>query len=441
MGARLHVRAGCLVGMHRAFISLYLLIVASVVAVGWGLDELWSYVSPDEVVTQQEKDLITLIAANVNNQSQSNGPEYEGSDFDLGIAAEIKMYSLDDFANSSLKDEIEQGDVTAVNARHGDKKLYKLIDGGRTVLEVTFPPVSPGASFINQLLIVVFYAAIALAVFFWVWPLSRDLRKLEIHTKWVGKDDVPAELHFSHASPVFDLANAFNNMSRRIKALLASYQEMTNAVSHELRTPLARMKFGLEIAEQTQDVARLKKQIGGLKEDVSEMESLVGELLTYAGFEQGNQKLSFQSGDLSALLEQLIDRLSKTGRLIEFHVEDKLDGSLVRCEWHLMERAIFNVLQNAVRFAEQKVDIFIDATEKEYRLVVDDDGPGIPEEDRLRVLQSFVRLNNQVNSEKRGFGLGLAIVNRILSWHQGRVCIEASPAGGARLILRWPTES
>lgn len=104
-----------------------------------------------------------------------------------------------------------------------------------------------------------------------------------------------------------------------------------------------------------------------------------------------------------------------------------------------MELALSNLLANALRYARQKVNVTIAREKDQYRLVVEDDGEGIPEGDRQAIFRAFTRLDTSRNRDTGGFGLGLAIVARIAALHRGRVVAEASTTlGGAKLALEWP---
>lgn len=425
--------------MKRAFFSLYVLIVVSVITVGWGLDKLLQLYTPAPSVTQTEVDLLTLVEAQLVQRSQSE-LALAVTELNTRLQAEVVLFSADDLAASRLAESINLGQIVAVNNEQGDRILYRQWPGSGLIISVKRPATEQIRPLLYDLLLIVFYGSIALVVFFWVWPLSRDLRKLEKQTRLIGKDQLPEQLHIHQSSTVYDLAQAFNRMAQRVRNLLASHKEMTYAVSHELRTPLARMKFGLEMANHMRDPERVQEHLRGVRADVTEMDQLINQLLAYAGFEQTEQKLNLQSGDFRPLVDELIQRITTTAseRPLEFIVYDHLMGQPVLCEWHLMERALLNLLQNAQRFALSQVAISMESKGGQFVITVDDDGPGIPMEERERVLQSFVRLANHSNAQNRGFGLGLAIVKRIAIWHNGSVIVTSAPLGGARFILSWP---
>jgi signal transduction histidine kinase len=214
---------------------------------------------------------------------------------------------------------------------------------------------------------------------------------------------------------------------------------MTHAVSHELRTPLARMKFALEMANNRDDSTLIKEQLSGLRADVEEMDQLVNQLLSYARLDQSLPTLMQTSGDMHGMAEEIARRLL-TGAPTEKHIRilpaAPLDDFL--CDWPLMERALLNLMQNALRYCHSEVAVTLEATPEHYRILVDDDGPGVPPEDRERIFNSFTRLRQTPETQGAGFGLGLAIVRRVIHWHRGSARVEQSPVGGARFVLEWP---
>jgi two-component system sensor histidine kinase RstB len=113
------------------------------------------------------------------------------------------------------------------------------------------------------------------------------------------------------------------------------------------------------------------------------------------------------------------------------------DAHQVNCDVHLIEAVLKNLLYNASRYARRSIRVTFSAREGLNQLLVDDDGPGIPEQDRKRAFESFVQLDRSRN-KKTGFGLGLAIVKRAIEWHGGSVSISESPQGGARFSATWP---
>lgn len=438
--------------MNRPFTYLYILIVASVIFLGLFINTLWRWYIPDPVDTFElpffsaveqmyDADSPTPLVESKLTQliAQLNSDHARGK-----IAHYFEIVSIDDFANSKIYQSLLAGEPVYLEMNDGSLVGYKRIAHSSAVLVIKtdFPETRNPITY--HLSILFFYLAIALVVYFWVWPLSRDLQRLQIQAYNIGKDGAPKKIEIGKRSAVYPLARAFNKMSKRIKELVSSYKDMTYAVSHELRTPLARMKFALEMLQEskTGNQEQFIRQVGDIKKDVADMDNLINQLLNYAGFEKETGDLDMQEGDLVEMLAAHIDLYKSQHPELHFTFDAEVSPCNVYCEWNLMERAVHNLLQNATRYARKNivVHVYIEKTSPEQRVCiqVEDDGVGIPVNERKRVFSAFVRLRNGANVEKSGFGLGLSIVQRVMQWHDGRASVDASPLGGARFTLRWP---
>jgi signal transduction histidine kinase len=445
--------------MNRAFISLYFFIVASVVLIGWGLNQFWESVAPEQEPTAEIHALFQLIEdeliekqlteQDVLRQQAQPDPGYTSAAQQLGkqLNITLELLPLDDLAQSAAMHELRAGKILAASS-NGNIIWYKRLAQTDQVVMLSVPVSDDRESPFYRLLLVVFYLAIALAIYVWVWPLSRDSKKLEVQTRALGKDGVPETLKISPTSTLYPLAQAFNHMAQRLRELIASHREMTNAVSHELRTPLARMKFALAMIEEAQLDEKSRRQLRSLEQDIAEMESLISALLAYAGFEQKTQQLSQSSGHMRDLLDELQLRFARHNqRQVQLEICDTTDNAEFKCEWKLIETVLQNFINNAARYAKSRIRIELMQTPDEYIIAVEDDGPGIPANERERVFDSFVRLyyaeqdgdQTSGNSATGGFGLGLAIVKRIMQWHHGSAqFVEPEVLGGARVEICWP---
>src|SRR5690606_19313454 len=366
-------------------------------------------------------DLMTLLEARLNDLPVEQQAQWLAR-AQPNLQHKLQVIALDDIASTSAGDKILAGDIVAVSKGESSVSWYKRIAESQQVLVLSAPATDSSYSAIYSGLLVVFYLGIAVVIFLWVWPLSRDLSKLEKQTRHIGKDGVTQSLAIPPTSTVYPLANAFNKMAQRIRELLSSHKEMTYAVSHELRTPLARMKFALAMTETSTASHSQKKSLQSIGQDITEMEELISSLLLYAGFEQSSGQLDRREGYMRDLLDEMLARLYRDrARTIVIEIVDHTPGAIYSCEWKLMETVIQNLLLNAVRFARSRVRIELAALDRGFEISIEDDGPGIPEEERARVFESFVRLYNEDSTQAGGFGLGLAIVRRIMQWHGGKV--------------------
>ncbi len=411
--------------MNRAFLSLYLLVAACVLGMGWGLDRLWHHFNPEPVLSLPERELLALVAS----KSFSAQPQ-------VLLSSRVDWFGPGDLAGPDFVADLAGQPFVVLNNAAGEREIYQQLPSGSTV-RLTLPAEVKHQS-LYRVFLGLFYGALGLVIVIWAWPLMRDLRRLERYTQRFGQDLVPEAVSVSPGSAVRHLATAFNRMNERIRGLLASHKDMTYAVSHELRTPLARMKFALAIID-ADGLAHPRLQ--SMAEDLQEMDGLITQLLTYAGYEQYQGVLDQKRGDMAPLLHTLVARLTANAPSFCAIEIDCEAPAWVTCEWHLMERAVLNVIQNALRFARTRVWITLRSDDTGYCLQVRDDGPGVPESERARIFESFVRLDAEPNSRVRGFGLGLAIVKRVMTWHQGEVHVSAGAEGGAVFSLSWPRVS
>lgn len=424
--------------MNRAFLSLYFFIVISVVLIGWGLDKFWETLSPQSETSAEVVDLMTLLEIRLNDLPVEQQAQWLAR-MQPNLQHRLQVIALDDIASTSAGDTILAGNIVAVSKGESSVSWYKRIAESQQVLVLSAPVTDSNYPAVYSGLLVIFYLGIAAVIFLWVWPLSRDLSKLEKQTRHIGKDGATQSLAIPPTSTVYPLANAFNKMAQRIRELLSSHKEMTYAVSHELRTPLARMKFALAMTETSTTGNPQKKSLESIGQDITEMEELISSLLLYAGFEQSSGQLDRREGYMRDLLDEMLARLYRDRESTIFiEIVDHTPGAIYSCEWKLMETVIQNLLLNAVRFARSRVRIELAALDHGFQLSIEDDGPGIPEEERARVFESFVRLYNEDSTQAGGFGLGLAIVRRIMQWHGGRVEFVDSSIGGAKAQVNWP---
>lgn len=436
--------------MNRAFISLYFFIVASVVLLGWGLNQFWETLAPEQEASAEVRALFNLVERDLLIHQPNTDYQQQIQQLSADLQITLQVLALDDVAQSEATHELHAGKILAASG-DGNIIWYKRLANTDQVLMLVVPQADDQESPLYDLLLIVFYLGIALAIYLWVWPLSRDSKKLEVQTRTMGKDGVPQTLDISPTSTLYPLALAFNHMAQRLRELIASHREMTNAVSHELRTPLARMKFALAMIDEKKLGDKDQRQLRSLELDIAEMESLISSLLMYAGFEQKTQRLEQTAGHMNDLLDEIQLRFSRHNeRNLQLIIDDAGNNAVVYCEWKLMETVLQNLINNAARYTQSSILVEIRHTDNEYIIAVEDDGPGIPIEKRLRVFDSFVRLYHEESSANEkfngsatgGFGLGLAIVKRIMQWHRGRAeFIEPQQLGGARAQVRWPKQN
>ncbi|MBK7355773.1 ATP-binding protein [Propionivibrio sp.] len=281
---------------------------------------------------------------------------------------------------------------------------------------------------------------LAIAVWLWVRPVWRDLETLRQTARALG------EGHFETRAPnarnqAFDLlTETLNGMAERIQRLIATQKELSSAISHELRTPIARMRFALEMLSEADDCTDRQRLMQMMDVDLDELDSLIDSSLTYARFEREQPELQLSSVELLPWIEDEVDSMRILGGAIQIAVDNSglPVGQRVELDQKSMPYAVTNLLRNAIKYAKSKIVISAEVVGDRICLHVDDDGIGIPPEERKRVFYAFTRLDRSRDRATGGYGLGLAIVRLVLEQHGGSATVEESPLGGARFTLSWP---
>lgn len=339
-----------------------------------------------------------------------------------------------------LQKSLLNGEIVWQDIEKKDKDfLYRHLSESPYVIKIGPFDEPLTLNYLQTILMLVLALLVALAVLFWVYPLWRDLRQLGVTAEAFGQGDFSVRAPLPRRSVLHRLAKTFNSMAQRIQRLIFSHKELTNAVSHELRTPIARLRFGMEMLDSSTDEVARARYIQGMNADIDELDQLVAELLTYARFDREKPTLKFQRQKIEPWLVEVIRqaKIGKNSLFIDYKIEGK-ELVYARFEPRLLARMLGNLLQNAQRYAQKKTLVVFTHSKGYYQISVDDDGSGIPENERQRVFEAFTRLDESRDRETGGYGLGLAIVQRISQWHGGQASVENSPLGGARFIIRWP---
>jgi signal transduction histidine kinase len=234
------------------------------------------------------------------------------------------------------------------------------------------------------------------------------------HVPEVGPDDVR------------NAAQAFNAMTDQVTRTLESQRQLLSAVGHDLRTPITAMRINLEFIEDTELRDRLLKNL-------DELQDLTEAVLSAA---RGAGGESPRQIDLSSLVESICADLDDLGEPVVWNGHAPAP---LRCRANEVRRAVRNLIENAVAYGK-KAEVSIEEARASYEIVVDDEGPGIPPEDRARVFEPFVRLEGSRNEETGGTGLGLTQVKTIAEGHGGKVVLEDRPGGGLRVRLLLPRQ-
>ncbi|MEI9996644.1 MAG: ATP-binding protein [Rhizomicrobium sp.] len=255
----------------------------------------------------------------------------------------------------------------------------------------------------------------------------RPIERLALASEAFGKGRIVPDFKPYGASEVRRAARAFLTMRERIERHVQQRTEMLAGVSHDLKTPLSRMKLALAMMGETADIRAMRA-------DIVEMEHMLDEYLDFARGEGGEQSAV---GDLSDLARDAVSAAA-AARGAAARVTVEAPGAVVvDMRQKAMRRCATNLIENALKYGKL-VRVSVLRDERFARLIVDDDGPGIPPERREEAFRPFHRLDEGRNLQAGGSGLGLAIARDVARAHGGEIVLETSPMGGLRATIRLP---
>ncbi|WP_221930962.1 cell wall metabolism sensor histidine kinase WalK [Telmatospirillum sp. J64-1] len=220
-------------------------------------------------------------------------------------------------------------------------------------------------------------------------------------------------------------ARAFNRMQERLRRLVDNRTRMLAAISHDLRTPITLLKLRTEFMEDEEERARMR-------ETLDEMEAMVASILAFARDDAAQEETRVV--DLAALLSSICDDFSDAGAEASCEAPQRLP---VEGRPLALKRAFTNLIGNAVKYGGA-VRVHVSAGEGGARVVIEDRGPGIPEEELRKVLLPFYRVEASRSRETGGAGLGLSVASSVIHAHGGDLSLSNRAEGGLRVVVDLP---
>ncbi|GGB78317.1 sensor histidine kinase [Henriciella pelagia] len=249
----------------------------------------------------------------------------------------------------------------------------------------------------------------------------RSILKLTEAAKAYGRGRDADNYRPSGATEIRDAARAVMDMRTRLTTFAEQRTTMLAGISHDLRTPLTRLKLQLAMMEETDDIR-------AAREDLRQMGAMLDEYLAFASGVEGEAPTEMRFDTLVA------DTVAALGGQATIR---KADAVSIIAREGLIRRAVTNLISNAQGFGD-RVEIDIIEGPHMAELVIDDDGPGIPPDEREEAFRPFHRLDASRNQNVPGTGLGLSIARDTARQHGGDIRLEDSPLGGLRVRLRLP---
>ncbi len=259
---------------------------------------------------------------------------------------------------------------------------------------------------------------------------NRPLMELEKAALRVGRGEYPDQLPEQGASEVRSVIHSFNVMSKGIKALAQDRNLILAGISHDLRTPLTRIRLATEM--MSQEDGYLAESIN---KDIDESNDIIGQFIDFLRAQNGD--MPTEQYDLNMLISEVATAESNEDHMINV----ELFHDVLLCTIHPLsiKRAIANIITNAIRYGNGMISVSSGIDDNGYVWAqVDDNGPGIPDDQIENLFQPFVR-GDEARGSSEGSGLGLAILKRIIDAHHGKINLSRSTTlGGLAMRISLP---
>jgi two-component system osmolarity sensor histidine kinase EnvZ len=340
-------------------------------------------------------------------------------------APPLRPYSiLDSMLNQGLSERLSL--PYQIDTRRGDEQIevaVQLEDGVMRVLTLQKRVFSTSTYIFIMWMVAGSLVLLGIAIVF-LRNQIRPIRRLAEAADAFGKGRDDPGFHPAGATEIRRAAAAFMAMKERIRRQIAQRTEMLAGVSHDLRTPLTRMKLQLAMLGEGAEVDDLKR-------DVAEMERMIEGYLAFARGQDGEAAVET---DLAGFLADIVGAMRRQGANVSLKAAE---GIRLAIRPDALRRCVANLIDNATRYA-RTVEVGLDRQGNSVEIVIDDDGPGIPPDQREAVFRPFLRLDAARDPNAAGVGLGLTIARDVMRSHGGDIELGTAPKGGLRALLRLP---
>jgi len=305
------------------------------------------------------------------------------------------------------------------------------------------PASSSQSDFINlmfdrPLLLLIVTMLISAPLLLWLaWSLAKPARKLKNAADDVARGNLKQHPELEAGPQEFLATGAsFNQMVSALERMVTAQQRLISDISHELRTPLTRLQLATALMRRRHGEG---KELQRIENEAQRLDGMINDLLVLSRSQHKNE-LSRETLKASELWAGVIDdaqfEAEQMGKTLEVTSPPgpwKLIGNAAA-----LDSALENIVRNALRYSHHHIVLNFAHDSEGITITVDDDGPGVSEEDREQIFRPFYRTDEARDRESGGTGLGLAIVDTAVQQHRGKVKAEDSPLGGLRLIIWLP---
>lgn len=415
--------------MRRLFLQLYGLILCSLLIAVVATEHFNNWFYTREAESEYLNYAIMLTTAIKRDIAQS-GDEAKSLAWWQQLLHDYDEIELE---MKPLEKNIKHAYIKQVAITEAEDQLVVIapFDATRALTFNVHDQAEPGAVWAYYGGYVFIYLLLAALIYALTYVFFRHIDQVRRHAQRVAEGDYNAVLSKPRFAAFAELHDDLNHMTRALAEKTQENHLLTAAIHHELRTPLTRLRLALDMALTTPRIQEIPELLQDMDAALEELSRLMEDLLTLSRLRLAQQPPPREDLALDQLLAEYLVSLD----------DARIQWNLVPCRLHanrlLLERALSNLIENARKYARQRINISLTLTDDAIELDINDDGPGIPEEAREWVRQPFFRVDKHRSRITGGVGLGLAIADLALKDSGAQWVIGTSAWGGASFHLTW----
>lgn len=431
--------------MRSLYISIIFTVLGSLFFIGWGLDELVEYSTEDKVTETQGtivyRQLLDGLSSELSSLSHSKISE-KVELFQQHYQVKVSLASSKNIAlPSSLIAELNQPGGLLLASSQNQYLVKNIANHPDYLLRFELPVETIDDDNFNFVLTLILYVSICGILILWLIPLTRRLYLLNNAAAKIGSGQLDARIASSRFSYIKMLEKSFNTMAGKIENLVADNKILARSLSHDIRTPMSCLRFGIEAALDSKSIDKKNSYLTRMDNELTLMEEMTSLFLDYASMERQALNLKKQQTDIQALITSAITDCQVLAKQKEIKISTIFPDKTLSYEldYHWCYRAIVNLISNAIGYADSNIVILLESSNNAISITVADDGKGISEDKLEVIFNPFVKLDADRTREQGHFGLGLAICNKVMDWHQGSIsAVNGTQLCGANFTLSFP---
>ena len=236
------------------------------------------------------------------------------------------------------------------------------------------------------------------------------------------------------------LTDEFNAMAARLETLVNSQRSLLGDISHELRSPLTRLSLACALAQDSADSATLL-QLQRIEKEAKQLDTLIARILMLSRLENRQQSIVRQRITVRELLAPVFAdaKFEADSEHKQLSLAELSDSHFLNIDPQVVASACDNLLRNAIKYANQHIEVSLQWIDTIMLLSISDDGPGVAEHELAHLKEPFYRVGSARSRDSGGTGLGLAIANKAIAAHNGELVLQNNPQGGLVATIKLPT--